>query len=87
MYYPTNPREHTSFLISLGRLFPMTKAQAVKVIKTGFFDVLNDYDKKFIEEFCKENVPTFKRTKSGAWWRITNFNDSIVPALKAKYKC
>lgn len=86
MYIPKNPREHTSLLITLGRLFPISKAQAKKVIKTGFLDVLNHEECDYVSDFMAKHghKSEFKYTKSKSFKRLVNF-DTFAKCLKLEY--
>lgn len=87
MYTPKNPREHTSLLISLGRIFPISKAQAKKVIKAGFLDVLTYDEADFISDFMERNgqKAEFTLTKSKSFKRLSNF-EAFAKSLKSEYK-
>ena len=87
LYLPKKDREHLSLLISLGRVFPKTKAQSVKVAKRGFFDVLNNIDVKNIEAIMNKHGLSgqYKLTKSKTWVRLMNFSD-FAKALKLEFE-
>lgn len=93
--YLFNTDEYTGrykFIMSLGRCFPATKAQAKYFINQKNFpylnlDVLNLKDAEKIAAFMAENggfEANFKFTKSKHWVRLTN-NDDLKKAVKIKF--
>ena len=83
--YPAN--SHINLLITLGRIFPTTAAQAKKFISNTFsMDVLNADDVEMIEKLMATHgfEGIYKATKSGTWVRLMNIND-LKHALKKEY--
>lgn len=87
MYVQKTKGEHNSLSITLGRLIPTHKAQALKVARAGISpDVLNMNDVRLIEEVMNEFgfEGRYKYTKSKSWVRLQNYTD-WHSALKLKY--
>ena len=86
IYVPKKAGEHVSLILSLGRVFPITKAQAQKVARNGFFDVLNNKDVENIEKIMNKHGfnGQYKLTKSKTWVRLMNFQD-FAKALKLEF--
>ena len=83
--YPAN--SHINLLITLGRIFPTTAAQAKKFISnTNSMDFLNADDVEIIENLLNKHgfQGDYKTTKSGAWVILNNIND-LKSALKKEY--
>lgn len=81
------PRSHYKFVMSLGRVFPSTRAQAQHYIESdACFDVLNNVDVERIEALMnKYGVKgTYQYTKSKQWVRLCN-NWQFCECLKKEY--
>lgn len=81
------PRSHYKFAMSLGRVFPTTKTQAMNFVKSGaVFDVLNNMDVERIEKLMnKYGVKgAYKYTKSKHWVRLCN-TWQFCECLKKEY--
>ena len=81
------PRSHYKFLMSLGRVFPTTKAQAVTFINMGVLpDAYNMDDVEFVEKELSPYgfIGEYKYTKSRRWVRLVNLAD-MHNALRKKY--
>ncbi len=83
--YPA--KSHYKFLMSLGRVFPTTKAQAMYFVRNKIRpDVYTLDDVLFVE---KELAPygfvgKYKYTKNRHWVRVVNIED-MYATLRAKY--
>ncbi len=85
--YKAKAREHVGDLISLGRVWPATKAQAVKVARKGYFDVIYNTDiEELIEPLMNKHglKGDYSLTKSKRFCRLNNFNEFII-ALKKEF--
>ena len=83
--YPAG--SHYKFTMSLGRVFPTTKAQAVAFIEMGVKpDVYNMDDVEFVEKELSPYgfVGDYRYTKNRRWVRLVNL-DELHNALKLKY--
>lgn len=80
-------KSHINLLITLGRIFPTTSAQAKKFISnTSSMDVLNADDVELIEKLMTKHgfEGEYKSTKSGQWVRLMNIKD-LKSAFKKEY--
>lgn len=87
LYNPKKAGEHVGMIIRLGRLFPKTKAQAMKVVSRGVQpDVMNFKDVENMEALLsKHNIAgEYKYTKSKQWVRIANYSE-FFKALKLEF--
>jgi hypothetical protein len=81
------PNRHICNALSLGRVFPTTKAQAMRVYSRGSFDVLYLLDvDTLIEPLLNKHgfAGDYNLTKSNRFCRLNNFAD-FKKALKAEY--
>ena len=81
------PRPHYPFVMSLGRVFPTTRAQAQQFIKSdAYFDVLNNVDVERIEALMNKYgfKGTYQYTKSKRWVRMCN-QWQFCECLKKEY--
>jgi hypothetical protein len=81
------PNQHICNALSLGRVFPTTKAQAMRVYSRGSFDVLYLLDiDTLIEPFLNKHgfAGDYNLTKSNRFCRLNNFAD-FKKALKLEY--
>lgn len=81
--YP--PKSHYKTLMSLGRVFPNTLAQAKFFISKGVcLDVLNSTDVKMLEDFLNQNgfEGKYKYTKSKNFVRLQNDYDLYLAIKK-----
>jgi hypothetical protein len=81
------PNQHICNALSLGRVFPTTKAQAMRVYSRGSFDVLYLLDvDTLIEPLLNKHGFTgdYNLTKSKQFCRLNNFAD-FKKALKLEY--
>lgn len=82
-----NPKSHYKFVMSLGRVFPTTTAQAKYFLSSNsYIDVLNSMDVEIIESFLNKHgfEGNYQYTKSKTWVRLTN-TDDFEKALKKEY--
>jgi len=80
-------RSHYKMLMLLGRVFPMTKAQAHHFISNGIcLDVLNADDVAIVENQLNSQgfSGNYSYTKSKSWVRLKNQED-LHAALKKEY--
>ena len=81
------PKSHYKSVMSLGRVYPTTSAQAKCFLSFGRgFDVLNSKDIEIIELFLNKHgfQGDYQYTKSKSWARLTNICD-FETALKKEY--
>lgn len=86
LYVPKSG-EHVGMLITLGRVFPITKAQAKKVYSGAALDLLYNTDvEQLIEPLLNKHglKGDYKVTKSGRNCRLVNMAD-FKKALKLEY--
>lgn len=87
LYVPKKAGEHLTNLIGLGRVFPITKAQAKKVYYGGDFDSLYNTDvEQLIEPLMNKHGfnGVYKLTKSGRFCRLENMLE-FKKALKLEF--
>lgn len=81
------PRSHYKFAMSIGRVFPTTRAQAQHFIKSGaYLGVLNNADVERIETLMNKYglKGTYQYTKSKQWVRMCN-EWQLCECLKKEY--
>lgn len=81
------PKSHYKYVMSLGRVFPTTSAQAKYFLASGSsFDILNSKDVEIIESLLNKHgfKGNYQYTKSKTWVRLTNVCD-FEKALKKEY--
>lgn len=82
------PKQYICNALSFGRVFPTSKAQAMRVYSRGSFDVLYLLDvDTLIEPFLNKHgfAGDYNLTKSKHFCRLNNFAD-FKKALKLEYK-
>lgn len=81
------PRRHYKFIMSLGRCFPTTKAQAIYFLQQGApLDVLNSRDVEVVEALLNKHgfKGAYRYTKSRSWVRLQN-TAHLCESLKKEY--
>ncbi len=82
-------RQHYKFSMSIGRLFPTTRQQAIEFGKNGHFDLLTVADVRMIEELCRkhglENTCEYQLTNSAKYARLIRI-DRFIAVLKKEFK-
>lgn len=81
-------RQHYKFGMSMGRLFPTTRTQAIEFAKNGHFDLLTAADVRMIEELAKknglENTCEYQLTNSGKYAHLIRI-DRFIAVLKKEF--
>jgi hypothetical protein len=80
-------RSHYKFVMSLGRCFPSTRAQAKYFVSEGIcLSVLNGDDVEKVEAILNKHgfEGDYKFTKSKTWVRLQNHNE-LYKALKLEF--